>query len=55
VKQCVLGAARQLAFPRPSQGDVRFVVPVRLSSDRSAHASTASPGLEPVDLRTIGP
>ena len=52
VKQCILHAARQARFPRPRKGDVRFVVPVRMSSDRSAHASAASPELAPAELPT---
>lgn len=35
VKQCILRAARQLRFARPEGGDIRFVVPVRLFTDRS--------------------
>lgn len=36
VSLCVLRAARRLTFPTPVGGDVRFVVPLRLWSDRSA-------------------
>jgi hypothetical protein len=54
VKQCILRHARQLAFPRPRKGDVRFVVPVRLSSERSAHASAASPALGAVERAASG-
>lgn len=32
---CVLRAARKLTFPVPAGGDLRFVVPLRLWSDRS--------------------
>jgi hypothetical protein len=35
VSQCVLRAARKLKFPRPRGGDIRFYVPLRLSSDRA--------------------
>jgi hypothetical protein len=38
VSQCILRHARRLTFPRPSAGEIRFFVPLRLSSDRSAHA-----------------
>lgn len=33
VAQCVVHAARELKFPRPDGGDVRFVVPIRLWND----------------------
>lgn len=36
VKLCVLRAARTLTFPAPTGGDMRFIAPLRLSSDRSA-------------------
>jgi hypothetical protein len=32
---CVLGAARKLVFPKPAGGDIRFIVPLRLHTDRS--------------------
>lgn len=35
VTLCVLRAARQLSFPRPAGGDLRFVVPLRLRTDRA--------------------
>jgi hypothetical protein len=35
VKLCVLRAARKLNFPRPANGDLRFIVPLRFRSDRS--------------------
>jgi hypothetical protein len=35
VKLCVLGAARKLRFPKPTGGDVRFIVPLRFRTDRS--------------------
>ena len=35
VEQCLLRAARQLSFPRPQGGDIRFAVPLRLSTDRA--------------------
>jgi len=34
-KQCILRAARQLRFARPKGGDIRFVVPLRLVSERA--------------------
>lgn len=37
---CVLDQARELSFPRPTGGDVRFVVPIRLWNER---APTAPP------------
>jgi hypothetical protein len=33
--RCVLRKARELSFPRPIGGDVRFLVPLRLWSDRA--------------------
>ncbi len=33
VTLCVLRAARALAFPKPAGGEVRFVVPLRFSTD----------------------
>jgi hypothetical protein len=35
VLQCVLRAARSLKFPQPTNGDLRFVVPLRFSSSRA--------------------
>jgi hypothetical protein len=35
VRQCVLREARKLRFPKPKGGDLRFVVPVRLWTDRA--------------------
>jgi hypothetical protein len=35
VKLCVLREARKLVFPKPAGGDLRFIVPLRFSSDRS--------------------
>lgn len=35
VAQCVVHAARELTFPRPDGGDVRFVVPIRLWNDQT--------------------
>lgn len=35
VSLCVLRAARRLSFPVPEGGDIRFIVPLRLWSDRS--------------------
>src|SRR5690606_33141286 len=35
VSQCVEHAARKLTFPRPEGGEIRFVVPLRLWTDRS--------------------
>jgi len=35
VAQCVVHAARELKFPRPDGGDLRFVVPIRLWNDRA--------------------
>jgi hypothetical protein len=48
VSQCVLRAARQLRFDQPKDGDLRFVVALRLSSDRAdtrggAHPASAAP------------
>jgi len=37
MRQCVLHAARKLSFPKPTGGDIRFVVPLRFFSDRSRH------------------
>ena len=39
VTLCVLRAARKLRFPRPSGGDLRFVVPLRFRTERSPSAS----------------
>jgi len=39
-QQCILRAARQLTFPKPEGGELRFVVPMRLHSDRSGHLRT---------------
>jgi hypothetical protein len=36
VALCVLREARKLVFPKPAGGDLRFVVPLRFWSDRSA-------------------
>ncbi|MCC6522507.1 MAG: AgmX/PglI C-terminal domain-containing protein [Polyangiaceae bacterium] len=36
VKQCMLRAARSFVFPAPRGGELRFVVPVRFWTDRSA-------------------
>lgn len=36
VSLCVLRAARQLTFPLPAGGDMRFVVPLRFWSDKSS-------------------
>ncbi|MBI4953108.1 MAG: AgmX/PglI C-terminal domain-containing protein [Myxococcales bacterium] len=36
VKQCMLRAARSFVFPAPRGGELRFVVPVRFATDRSA-------------------
>jgi hypothetical protein len=41
---CVLRAARNLVFPTPTGGDLRFVVPLRFSSDRSAAAPVEAVG-----------
>ncbi|MFT3773306.1 MAG: AgmX/PglI C-terminal domain-containing protein [Minicystis sp.] len=35
VSLCVLRAARQIVFPKPVGGDLRFIVPLRLWSERS--------------------
>jgi hypothetical protein len=35
VTLCVLRAARRLKFPKPTGGDLRFIVPLRFKSDRS--------------------
>lgn len=40
VQQCILHAARELRFPKPEGGDIRFLVPIRLWTDR---ADTARP------------
>jgi hypothetical protein len=42
VSQCVEHAARKLSFPRPDGGEIRFVVPLRFSSDRADTAPPAS-------------
>jgi hypothetical protein len=34
--RCILGRARELHLPRPSGGDLRLVVPLRLWSDGAA-------------------
>ncbi len=44
-RQCLLRAARKLTFPTPKGGDIRFVVPIRLSSSQ---ADTSRPEPEPV-------
>jgi len=46
VRQCLLRAARKLTFPTPKGGDIRFVVPLRLSSDG---ANTARPETDVAD------
>lgn len=47
VQQCILRAARKLKFARPKDGDIRFLVPLRLSSSRSVigdpHARKPAP------------
>lgn len=35
VARCILHLARDMKFPKPRGGDVRFVVPLRLSTDQS--------------------
>jgi len=35
VRQCILRDARKLRFPKPKGGDFRFIVPVRLWTDRA--------------------
>lgn len=35
VQQCILHAARKLSFPKPEGGDIRFMVPIRLWTDRA--------------------
>jgi hypothetical protein len=44
VTLCVLRAARQMTFPVPAGGDIRFVVPLRFWSDRSAIQKPPDPG-----------
>jgi hypothetical protein len=44
VSQCILRQARKLKFPKPKGGDIRFVVPLRLFTDRSAHGGPAADG-----------
>jgi hypothetical protein len=41
MQQCVLRAARKLSFQRPKNGEVRFVVPLRFSTDASKHVLEA--------------
>jgi hypothetical protein len=36
VSLCILRAARSLVFPKPTGGDLRFIVPLRLRSDRAS-------------------
>ncbi|MBM4356886.1 MAG: AgmX/PglI C-terminal domain-containing protein [Deltaproteobacteria bacterium] len=43
VAQCVVRAARSLSFPKPQGGDLRFLVGLRLSSDRSEHELGQTP------------
>lgn len=38
VQQCILHAARKLRFPKPEGGDIRFLVPIRLWTDRAETA-----------------
>ncbi|MBW2459087.1 MAG: AgmX/PglI C-terminal domain-containing protein [Deltaproteobacteria bacterium] len=45
-RQCLLRAARKLTFPTPKGGDIRFVVPLRLSSNQ---ADTSRPEAEPAE------
>jgi hypothetical protein len=35
VSLCALRAARKLSFPKPADGDIRFIVPLRFRTDRS--------------------
>jgi hypothetical protein len=46
VRQCLLREARKLTFPKPQGGDIRFVVPLRLSSETT---SAAHPDLDARD------
>jgi hypothetical protein len=41
VSLCVLRAARKLAFPRPANGDLRFVVPLRFGVEKPPAAAPA--------------
>lgn len=43
VQQCIVHAARKFKFPKPKGGDIRFVVPLRLFTDRSNTAMDADP------------
>jgi len=43
MSQCVLRTARRLSFAKPEGGDLRFVVGLRFSSDRSRHELPDAP------------
>lgn len=55
VSLCVLRAARQITFPRPRGGDLRFVVPLRFWSDRSAAPAPQSPPASVIPASTGAP
>ncbi len=48
VQQCVLRAARKLKFPRPKNGDIRFLAPIRFKTSASVlgdpHKKVEPPG-----------
>ena len=55
VSLCVLRAARQIAFPKPRGGDLRFVVPLRFWSDRSPIPARQSPPASAIPPSAIPP
>jgi hypothetical protein len=48
LRQCILRAARKLQFPAPRGGDLRFVVPLRMSTDRAPGPTAGSTVESPV-------
>jgi hypothetical protein len=51
VSLCVLRAARKLAFPPPTGGDLRFIVPLRFRTERSPPGRPEEPGAAPPPVR----
>jgi hypothetical protein len=55
VTLCVLRAARALVFPKPSGGEMRFIVPLRFWSDRSPPAAEAPDAASPPSSSSAAP
>lgn len=55
VSLCVLRAARGLSFPKPSGGEMRFVVPLRFRSERSPLAAESPAVASPTGSSDAAP